>query len=517
VTPASPSHSPGHQCHTDDNNKKKQLFHKFSLPKIKYIIFFVLFCGFCFIVHGLFSSGGVFDSSEIGSYLLSDFESGDENETTMEDIMKRHPYNVIPDGGNEDLKLSSTILKSHARSKSEEDEYGNIVLFSFHGRVGSVSILNALHQQYGYQDGGHLNLDGIHNRTSEDEGDEWGLHDATENSLQWQEVIVQRVEKAFNGYGARDFRRKVVHVRMFDAWTNDVSITWLVQALRDVGGVTHMVFLTRNPLRTKISDIASTRYNHIITPSITCDDQIFLYDISRYEAIEMAVSQHSGFREASSVEGIKTVGFTYEHDVLPDHLGTLGRIATFLWDPARGGMQDPVEVQESAYQSQFGDCSLRDLIYNFKELHCTLTNTALGWMVDSDSTYSFDRIMQLGDEFSQWASEQKDGIKSQKLLNPILCRVTANHREVQDSTLAVRKHSRRCGHGGHTAVCAGYGKMKSFMCSRLLALSNGQCDSFTYSGGNCYLHDETAGDFWEGDCDSSAASFLGYLRFPEDR
>jgi len=281
----------------------------------------------------------------------------------------------------------------------------------------------------------------------------------------------------------------MVHVQMFDAWTNDVSIRWLMEALRDVGGVTHMVVLTRNPLRAKISDIAGTRFQHIITPSITCADQKFLYDISRSEAVEMAVSQHSGIREAMSVPGIQSIGFTYEHDVLPSHLSTLSKIATFLWDSARGRVPAPIEVDDAAYRTQMGDCVLNQMIYNFKELHCTLTFTALGWMVDSDGSYTFERIMELGDDFKNWVSEEKDGTKTQKLLNPALCRVTANHQEVQDSTLAVRKHSRRCGHGGHTAVCDGYGQMKSFMCSRLLALTNGQCDSFTYSSGNCYLHD----------------------------
>jgi len=508
------SHNYNEQPIDDKKQQSLKSAYNFSSPKISHIIYFILFCGCCYLVHNLYSSGV---NIEFSSFLSSDFDAVEDNETTMEDIMKRHPYNVIPDGGNENLKHSSTILKTHARPKSEEDEYGNIVVFSFHGRVGSVSLMNALHKQYGYQDGGQLDLDGIHNRSPEDAKDEWGHHDASENSVQWQENIVERLDETFRGYGAHDFRRKIVHVRMFDAWTNDVSITWLMQALRDVGGVTHMVLLTRNPLRAKISDAASTRFKHIITPSITCDDQKFLYEIGRLEAIEMAVSQHSGFREAGAVEGIKTVGFTYEHDIQPDHLGTLGRIATFLWDPAGGRMNDPIEVDDSTYQSQHGDCSLDNIIYNFKELNCALKDTALGWMVDSDGSYSFDRIMQLGDDFAQWASEQKDGIKSQKLLNPVICRVNANHREVQDSTLAVRKHSRRCGHGGHTHVCDGYGKMKSFMCSRLLALTNGQCDSFTYTSGNCYLHDETIGDFWEGDCDSSSVSFLGYLRFPDDR
>lgn len=317
--------------------------------------------------------------------------------------------------------------------------------------------------------------------------------------------------------GAREFRRKMVHVQMLDAWTNDVSITWLMEALRDVGDVTHMVVLTRNPLRAKISDIAGTRYKHIITPDITCSDQKFLYDIGRSDAIEMAVSQHSGIREAMSVPGIQSVGFTYEHDVLPAHLNTLGNIAKFLWDFSRGPLPTPVEVETEKYHTQIGNCLLSQLIYNFKELHCTLTDTALGWMVDDEGDYSFERIMELGDDFKNWVSEQKGGIKTQKLLNPQLCRIVANHQEVQDSTLAVRKHSRRCGHGGHSPVCGGYGPMKSFMCSRLLALTNGQCDSFTYTSGNCYLHDETISDFWEGDCESSTVSFIGYLRFPDDR
>jgi hypothetical protein len=218
-----------------------------------------------------------------------------------------------------------------------------------------------------------------------------------------------------------------------------------------------------------------------------------------------------------SVGSIKQLGFTYEHDVLPQHLSTLSSIATFLWDPARGRLPVPIEVHDTAYQTQHGDCALDRTIYNFKELHCMLTDTALSWMVDSDYSYTFDRILELGVDFKNWIDEQNEGIKTHKLLNPVICRITADHREVQDTTLAVRKHSRRCGHGGHTDVCGSYGSMKSFMCSRLLALTNGQCDSFTYTSGNCYLHDETIADYWEGDCESTTPSFIGYLRFPEDR
>ena len=509
----------------DDKKLKKPIAisstTKWSLGSYSCLFYsIVLFCCIFYLIQKK-------DSVEFGSFLSSDFDDVmEENETldtVVDEIMKRHPYVTVTNGGNEDLKHSSTILKKHQRPRTEQDNYGNIVIFSLHGQVGSESLMNSLHQQYGFQDGGHLYLDDIHNsKEGEGEGqvgdeDEWGIHDATVNSELWQENIVARLERTFQGYGSRDFRRKVVEVRMSDAWTNDVSITWLIEALRDVGGVTHMVLLMRNPLRAKISDIARTRYKHIITPSVKCHEQTYLYDVGRSEAIEMAVAQHSGFREALSVGGIEAIGLTYEHDILPDHMSSLKRIANFLWDPGSGLLPDPVEVNPSSYFTVLGECELNRMIYNFKELNCLLSNTGLKWMVNSDESYNFGDIMELGDQFKNWVSEQRGGLKTQKLMNPLLCRVVADHQDVENAALAVRKHSRRCGHGGHSPVCAGYGPMKSFMCSRLLALSNGQCDSFTYTNGNCYLHDETASDFWEGDCESSTIAFLGYLRFPDDR
>lgn len=195
------SHSYDHPSPYDDKKQHgiKSRF-QFSLPKVSHIISILLFCGICFIVY---SADFSFESVEIGSFLSSDFDVVEENETTMEDIMKRHPYNTIPDGGNEDLKYDSTILKTHSRPKEKEDAYGNIILFSFHGRVGSVSLLNALHEQYGYQDGGHLKLGNIGGSSDEDggSGEEWGHHDASENSVQWQANIVERIEKTFSGYG----------------------------------------------------------------------------------------------------------------------------------------------------------------------------------------------------------------------------------------------------------------------------------------------------------------------------
>ena len=177
---------------------------QFTSPKLSHIISILLFGGFCFLVQQVYSSDFSFESVEFGSFLSADFDAAEENETTMEEIMKRHPYVTIPHGGNEDLKYDSTILKTHTRPKTEEDTYGNIIFFSFHGRVGSVSLLNALHNQYGYQDGGHLHLGDINNHTRSNGGEEWGRHDASENSVEWQSNIIDRIENTFSGYGKYD-------------------------------------------------------------------------------------------------------------------------------------------------------------------------------------------------------------------------------------------------------------------------------------------------------------------------
>jgi hypothetical protein len=90
-------------------------------------------------------------------------------------------------------------------------------------------------------------------------------------------------------------------------------------------------------------------FQHIITPFITCDDQMFLSDVGRSDAVEMAVSQHSGVQEAMSVGSIKQLGFTYEHDVMPQHLSTSSSIATLLY-PTRAILislkkrQDPLTL-----------------------------------------------------------------------------------------------------------------------------------------------------------------------------
>jgi hypothetical protein len=92
------------------------------------------------------------------------------------------------------------------------------------------------------------------------------------------------------------------------------------------------------------------------------------------------------------------------------------------------------------------------------------------------------------------------------------CREITDFKNIQKYKEKITKHMNRCGHGGHTDICKGYGKLKEYMCNKLLVLSNNNCSSLTYlSNGECYLHNEYNNDYWEGECQHSS-SYHGYIQ-----
>lgn len=60
------------------------------------------------------------------------------------------------------------------------------------------------------------------------------------------------------------------------------------------------------------------KFHGILKDSHSCDDRTFLFEIDAVEAIEMAVAQHSGIKEALSIPDLNVYG-TGPHYLL-DHI-----------------------------------------------------------------------------------------------------------------------------------------------------------------------------------------------------
>lgn len=357
---------------------------------------------------------------------------------------------------------------------------------------------------------------------------------------------------------------------MSDIWENNITIRWLLRKLRVIGGVSHVIMMSRNPLRTKISHIAHTRYNGILTVTdtdvpisgtdsgvgassssttsalvsslknkqLTCEDHRYMYEIHRPDLLNMITSQYYGFKDVESYsKGIKdenntyykdinVLGISYEADIFSNLNVGVSKIVKFV-DIGPAKIQEKNVYDSSAKTlpspqrdtlESFQQCPLSVILFNYNEIYCVLNNTQFQWMIterqNNTSTngvnVTYEYQMQKVEEYLEW-----------KAINSYLnfledaskCREIPDFKNIQLYKQKVVKQQGTCGHGGHSEVCRGFGNLKEYMCGRLLGLSSPSCNAFTYlTTGECYLHntEHSNNDFWEGDCESKY-SFHAYL------
>lgn len=218
------------------------------------------------------------------SYSFDEYDD-DGTSTSMDDIMKRHPYKPRATDAYHEKKKGSRLLSDGPPKKvlppklsdpasgerpildtsniepSFQIEFGNIVFFSFHGKVGNSVMMHELSKRLGYIDGGDLLLQ-QKIRHNESIADQWDSYDESKFNNVNKKVIIEHINSVFAGYGAKPLKaRKMLSVHMTDAWANNVDIPWLLEVLQRVGGVTHIVAIVRNPIRAKISGMK--QYIHV--------------------------------------------------------------------------------------------------------------------------------------------------------------------------------------------------------------------------------------------------------------
>mmetsp|Transcript_19826 Transcript_19826/g.28513 ORF Transcript_19826/g.28513 Transcript_19826/m.28513 type:complete len:201 (-) Transcript_19826:150-752(-) len=194
-------------------------------------------------------------------------------------------------------------------------------------------------------------------------------------------------------------------------------------------------------------------------------------------------------------------------DMRRDIAIALEEVVDFLWPTGSAALPSMRFVRQMPHS----ECELSVVLYNYNELECIFKSTPLRWIIyEREKIAGFEDVMTTGDEFVVWAEDAKN--TNDDIMNPSKCRVSVDHGMLEKYMMKVTKSMSRCGHGGHTEKCRGYGLMKDYMCTQLLKLSRYSCDSMTYSSGECYLHDETMSDFWDGDCNNE----LDYWAYPGD-
>jgi hypothetical protein len=226
--------------------------------------------------------------------------------------------------------------------------------------------------------------------------------------------------------------------------------------------------------------VAATKYRNIITDAHGCDDRKFLFDINSVDAVEMAVAQHSGIKEAMAIPDLKIYGplpslslppdlcpspalahplpgTSYEFNIQTDLVQTYTSLLDFIWSTARSpsppSKLSPDLTQELSVYHPHLRCDLSDELSNFKELECALGGSPLRWVINDrqQTLLSFDQILTSGDRFLEYVQHEQDPA----ILKTCQSRARArlDPRAFKElSKFKIQKRANRCGHGGHTEV-----------------------------------------------------------------
>lgn len=425
----------------------------------------------------------------------------------------RPPERSLPNSIPFYVKFSDSPLSDGILTHPDDVPLRNIVFFSFHGRVGSSYIMNILAENFNFINGGEFKLK--ETLSGEYVPEPWSQPDQNMFTDINKVKTEHYIRDIFYNHGEET--HKMLSVHMTDAWSNEIDISWLIQALTTIGKVSHIIMIGRNPLRVKISEELGTKYRNIFKESqLSCDTHKFLFEISRKEAVDMTLAQYHGFKDALVNRELHQLGLSYEADIHSDVNRAIQKITNFLLPDQRARVPNIVTDYESHYH-----CPLSVTVFNFKELQCAFAASPLSWVVDEneDLDISFMDMYHSYKDYLEW--ERRARSKGESIDDYSRCRSIADFKSLQQHKVKLSKTIGRCGHGGHgegtlesrDSKCIGYGKMREFMCAKLLELSNGSCDSLTYNSGECYLHNESAVDYWEGYCNSDTSYHAYILTF----
>ena len=319
-----------------------------------------------------------------------------------------------------------------------------------------------------------------------------------------------------------------------------MALCTVLELLRDEGNVTHVVLISRNPLRAQIALETSVRFGSLFGTTedrVVCADQRGMFDITPEKAWELTLAQYRGFSSALDLPGLEKLGLSYEADVTEDITRAVRGVADMLDKVFHEGRDGDL-----SHEKETG-CLLSTVLFNYDELRCRLEGTPLASLLLTD--YSINAI---GEKQQQGQGQQQTAVvvpSFQHFCDTVFAHLTHasaagtvnsllhnsnslssnsnkigcgqdNFTKSSSSLLASAVASAQmvkidgdCGHGGHNDVCRSYGLVREYVCIRLLTLQS-RCDSLTYRDGVCYLHDRRSRDFWTDRCLAPPGSYFAY-------
>lgn len=397
---------------------------------------------------------------------------------------------------------SRTADKPHIPFQQVEG-LGNIVILSYRGHVGANVIANMLSDSYAI-----TNLNAIFSRRYWDEGLNLPVTDISVGNYSHHQIIMQNYIASKLHRAAND-PVKVVEVEVADAWSNGVTLEWLLNTLHVHGGVSHVIKIVRNPVRVQMAvDFAqhfSREHNtneaqHL--HDMDCDYQKHLFEVTGGQAIEIALAMSTGFADTQRpiFSALRQLGLSYERDLLPGTEIGLQKVLQFLGlHQSPAAATPPVQFPHS--------CPLSVMLHNYEMLKCELTGTPLEW-VTADTEVLGSRVLSesdFEDSVLSGKSFAAAGWMQEARLRTVNAKCEAQQTEEQrlhanDDLAPINKVPGHCAHGGHTDSCWGHGKVSEYVCRKIFEASG--CGVMTYKAdGECYMHMSDQSDFWVGQCE----------------
>ena len=442
-------------------------------------------------------------------YESEDFESNSIDSKTK---LSAHEYDSRhrPKNYHEKPKVGKLIQTESKSAASVPNDslnvgastlVGNIVLLSYRINTESSNVANLLANNFGFHSGFP-----IFSRRFWDEGlrlppieSSASLSPAsTQQRARMEAYIKARLRSADGGVV-----RRLVEVEVGDAWGNGVSVSWLLNALRVYGGVTHAVLLSRNSIRLQLWSEGMERFDGAY-PTMTCEQLKQLFEIDAHTAVNLAVFQSRAFAEAAVVSSLPQLGLSYEADFIKsDASSAVSQVANLLGLTPRAGADRMVPPTRQ--------CPLSEQLHNYPMLQCMLAGSPLSWIVQD--VENSEQLAALN--FRDGLEAVKEYHRSWEMEQPLVatrCKAQLQEKDARNlEQVPVDVVKGRCAHGGHSEGCRGHGAVSEFVCKKIFESSS--CDVMTYTAaGECYMHSSDKDDFWIGEC--VAPAYYATLKGP---
>jgi len=315
--------------------------------------------------------------------------------------------------------------------------------------------------------------------------------------------MMNHIRHCYSSNDNKEYKsHKLASIKFWHAWSNGVTIEWMVNQLIHCGCVTHFVLIGRNPVRITVSEQYANRYRtwqyqksrQRSAPGAVCDRSYLAYHIGGRWVAEMARTHYMGFTAVqSAIERVRSqlqlsfpahIGLSYEADMLPDPVKAYEKIMGFL--------QLESQAVPPPRHRKGMICPLRDMLVNFEELVCSLQQWEMSAGVARNSAAS---VMWMASDTDVPITFDSMLISWRKLLDDL-----GEHGALSECTLDDIGRSGVkvplsvttkgvCGTGGETNKCRGIPAVPPDgpdLC--FLSMHRAGCDAMTFKDGHCYLH-----------------------------